>query len=423
MALFSSLALAGLSGLLPGSGGRWFRNRSGHTGFLTLLVTTAVGWCTVYLLLATALAGMPRFPFETEFYAGDSAVLESYRMRQLGVGVAEDERGTILLYGGCAPSTATAEHCDMLGTPPSSIMARAPLGGTDAVIFLVLCAGLVLGFGALSFSLWPGLSADLGLRRSERDASGNGRLARSLDGVFRDGPRYLWGVTWLITAIMAVYVLTEERFSGTAWDVGARVVFGLDNQTGWWIVGAGVAFVVAFAASLLFLRTPLDFVQDTLRFADPTDPTLSRSTERLLEVLVLAYSQGSLVAVSALQKLGRLPGDGCVSVEDCDSPSSFALITCGCPLRSSYHQFVPHAMPWVGDALDGADRSQPIDWQNFYFSGDWVGRALWAGLPPSSRRSDTLLGFGGHTGYLDPPVHEDSPRMRLRDAIRSIVKT
>lgn len=146
------------------------------------------------------------------------------------------------------------------------------------------------------------------------------------------------------------------------------------------------------------------------------------------EVVVLAHSQGSVLAYAAVLP-SRTAGDGVLE--------KLRLVTVGSPLRSLYAA----AFPWyvreadLRDAVHGSDGHPGIGWTNVFRFTDHVGRAVFSpdetiavdsGSRPAGEDRlrhadlpipDPIAGRGvmGHNDYWsDPYVSREVQRIRMR---------
>lgn len=148
--------------------------------------------------------------------------------------------------------------------------------------------------------------------------------------------------------------------------------------------------------SIGFVRVALDVVGDVIFYAAPSrlngdiPALLRRRLAVLLDharrlhpdgvVLVVAHSQGTVVALETLDAIGDAKNVG--------------LLTMGSPIDSLYHRF-------LGQTVRGLDSDGGPRWINLYRDGDPIGG------PIGVHAEDRPIGPGGHTGYWrDPRVHE-----------------
>ena len=142
-------------------------------------------------------------------------------------------------------------------------------------------------------------------------------------------------------------------------------------------------------AALIPLRPLFDVFGDVAFFVVPTDSKLSvlpRAVERLRtllshysqsEVVIVAYSQGCVIALEALR----------------DQPRSALLVTVGSPIESLYHRFLGFQF-----AVERPPRRW--SWINMFRPGDYI-----AGAIPHADHNVTLKCDGGHLYYFaDPEV-------------------
>jgi hypothetical protein len=142
-------------------------------------------------------------------------------------------------------------------------------------------------------------------------------------------------------------------------------------------------------------------------------------------VVVIAHSQGTILAVEALRfhrnvgfsGLKPLPVQN-ASRSDFNSFPEVHLMTMGSPLRQLYERSFPRHFGWAGTAEcppegPNCDHLGVQQWVNVYRSGDYVGRALWQS--PDDPRTyqvrddwfgerpcrERCLGEGAHTHYWD----------------------
>ena len=97
------------------------------------------------------------------------------------------------------------------------------------------------------------------------------------------------------------------------------------------------------------------------------------------KVIVLAHSQGTVIAIDAL---------GSAAVPGCD------LITLGSPIESLYHRF-------LANSLENRPSKQvfPKNWWNLYRNDDYI-----AGPVNLRAVENSEIGAGGHTGYWSEPA-------------------
>jgi hypothetical protein len=202
----------------------------------------------------------------------------------------------------------------------------------------------------------------------------------------------------------------------------------------------GTGFVVALSqmgAIVSVLRPVLALLADIeiyLRVA-PVDRTprarlLDRITSLITHleqagykrIIVVAHSQGTVVAADAL----RLRARNAAQRADDGGPVApgprISLVTMGSPLQNLYAMAFPYLYSWVQDTDTDVDdgtvnarRAGVAQWINLYRSGDYIGRHLWstgtdeeryadqsatvAARSASGESFDTCIGYGGHTGY------------------------
>jgi hypothetical protein len=211
----------------------------------------------------------------------------------------------------------------------------------------------------------------------------------------------------------------------------------------------GVLVVLSrFEAIARVVRPVLDVLLDVdnyLRDRPPTNLPKARMLERMVSlmryishwqrsgrgydaVVVIAHSQGTILAVEALRfhrsvgfsglKPLAKPNDGELSGSAFDRFPEIHLMTMGSPLRQLYERSFPRHFEWAGTAEcppEGpqCDHLGVQQWVNVYRSGDYVGRALWQSPDDSqtyavhadwvgdSHCRERCLGEGAHTHYWD----------------------
>lgn len=209
----------------------------------------------------------------------------------------------------------------------------------------------------------------------------------------------------------------------------------------------GIVAITQLGALITVLRPALALAADIeiyLRVA-PFDRTpRARLLDRMLSlfshlessgysrIVVVAHSQGTVIAADALRLRNRLRAQG-----EAPSPAVAArqprisLITMGSPLQNLYATAFPYLYSWVqdsdADSDDGkvnAAQAGVDQWINLYKSGDYIGRYLWFSgtdderfadnsavigqLSGDGKSFDTCIGYGGHTGYWSHPAVLDA---------------
>ncbi len=149
-------------------------------------------------------------------------------------------------------------------------------------------------------------------------------------------------------------------------------------------------------------------------------------------IVVVAHSQGTVVAADALRLRGRHNAQKAKAEGPPAKPAPrVSLITMGSPLQNLYASAFPYLYSWVqdtdADVDDGsvnAKRAGVAQWINLYKSGDYIGRHLWFSGTDAERYADqsatvgersgkgisfdTCIGYGGHTGYWSHPAVLDA---------------
>lgn len=154
------------------------------------------------------------------------------------------------------------------------------------------------------------------------------------------------------------------------------------------------------------------------RWRDSADPSGKKGYDA---IVVVAHSQGTVITVDLLRYLQHTsradPALDCLRSGTTGIP--VLLLTLGCPLHQIYARRFPHLYRWVASGDLGAPSNTPdmqdlrgvTQWLNLYRSGDYIGRALWRGEGPDAYDTDppkqpapteTCIGPGAHTHYLDP---------------------
>lgn len=219
---------------------------------------------------------------------------------------------------------------------------------------------------------------------------------------------------------------------------------------------AGVLALATFLASRLpLLAKGLDVAYDVATYmriphGAPSDPSpvepprrqILRRYAALLDhirleqaperIVIAAHSQGSMYSLALM--FGDRYRDSADRIEGTSWPlaprlvpdhpeaireqaprveAPVALVTAGCPILQTYAPNFPGQYDWPADrdaviAELAQVGTRGATWRNVYRSGDYLGRALWAGdvcgdEPPLGPLSEHCLGPGQHTGYWGDP--------------------
>lgn len=223
------------------------------------------------------------------------------------------------------------------------------------------------------------------------------------------------------------------------------------NLNAWlfaFLFGAGgIVAITQLSALITLLRPALALAADIeiyLRVAPYDRTPRARLLDRMLSLLshlessgysrivVVAHSQGTVVAADALRLRERLRSQGETAPPAiAEKRPRVSLITMGSPLQNLYATAFPYLYSWVqdsdADTDDGkvnAARAGVDQWINLYKSGDYIGRFLWFSgtdderfadnstvigrLSSDGKSFDTCIGYGGHTGYWSHPAVLDA---------------
>ena len=158
-------------------------------------------------------------------------------------------------------------------------------------------------------------------------------------------------------------------------------------------------------------------------------------------VIIAAHSQGTILTVDLLRFFVK---EAAATTLNSDIASRVEVVTFGSPLEQLYARHFPHLYDWVhteDDAAVAKERNQlqvapPMrakpqiadigvkSWTNLYYSGDYIGRALWfpldsdrKWLPDASvtdgSRYERCLGWGTHTSYWESAEVADEIGSRI----------
>lgn len=137
------------------------------------------------------------------------------------------------------------------------------------------------------------------------------------------------------------------------------------------------------------------------------------------EIIVIAHSQGTVIAADVLRYLNKVPDKRLAAIND--ETIKLRLFTMGSPLRQLYSEAFPYLYRWITEA-DAAEQMMDLSpdptrltvkqWANVYCSGDYVGRNIWPApearlwvrgrpKPGNDARVDFCAGAGAHTHYWD----------------------
>ncbi|MEZ4319426.1 MAG: hypothetical protein R3F61_18065 [Myxococcota bacterium] len=280
----------------------------------------------------------------------------------------------------------------------------APLG--PRALIYVLFSALIVVIPALVTALHvaPGLLSDAGVQPLvawwKNDPS---QVGERLDAMVRDGPA--WTVLLLFGAALVGLGACGAELYVPEFSIGAAMEGQLGPLLRYLETTSGLV-AISLAALLTATSTPLDLLQDSVRFFDGGQAAwVAQIRTRQLgilerahglgarEVLIIAHSQGTLVA-SMLTGVEVGPSE----------PVMPRLVTLGSPIGSLYRHLLP-SLARRAVELTGAGHPQHV--KNLWFDTDYVGRAYGV--------RDQSLGFGGHTRYFD--LSQSEVRKTLRAAI------
>jgi hypothetical protein len=117
-------------------------------------------------------------------------------------------------------------------------------------------------------------------------------------------------------------------------------------------------------------------------------------------IVIIAHSQGTIIAVEALRKAYSVPARGM-------SASQIALVTMGSPLTHIYQYYFPRQYGPLTDEY-WAGLSNLFQWKNLHRPDDYVGTSITA--PPDLVKNFLIPKNRGHINYWrdrDVLVHID----------------
>ncbi len=387
-----------------------------------------------YLMLVGAASLAPDAERMVVSNGRDFAVLEASTTQ---AGADDTVQGWVRLYGSrCdSPGTLTGESLEILGldrlftaSEPEryvcyvrdvlpSEFATLPLGPSDLLIVVSCMLVLAMVGSVLVIHVLPGAASDSGMgplfgwwiapAGSSKSGADVTRTRDRLDWGIRQGPSMLL-TALLVVMLVAFFVLVAETCDLIS--IGAMLELHLGVMLRF-VQLAGIAIAASITGVLSATQMPLDLVQDAVRFFDGGQrgfvEAVVQRQRNVLEaarrngverVLVVAHSQGTLVAAALLRSEGE---EGRI-VRD----QVTGFVTLGSPLNSIYARWMPNVAHLACTAMI-CDDLAPCFRKNLYFHSDYVGRRMWHadGVPrhcdARNVGEDIALGYGGHTRYFD----------------------
>ncbi|MFP5247183.1 MAG: hypothetical protein ACLGH0_10855, partial [Thermoanaerobaculia bacterium] len=179
----------------------------------------------------------------------------------------------------------------------------------------------------------------------------------------------------------------------------------------------GKRFIKIFRAAVDVLLDVDNYLRESPKDAAPRARIAERfvsllrhlAREQYDSVVIVAHSQGTVIAADVLRYLTHAPDPALANVK-------IFLYTMGSPLRQLYAQAFPYLYDWIvsPDAAPDATKLGVLQWANVYCSGDYVGRNVWSSriwirkqpVPPAFDANgnplpqvDFCAGAGAHTHY------------------------
>jgi hypothetical protein len=195
----------------------------------------------------------------------------------------------------------------------------------------------------------------------------------------------------------------------------------------------GKRFIKTFRAAVDVLLDVDNYLRESPKDAAPRARIAERFVSLLRhlceagydQIVIIAHSQGTVIAADALRYLNNVPDDALKPI--IDGRIQLRLFTMGSPLRQLYAKAFPYLYSWIKDEKVTAEMTSPDpkkltlqQWANVYCSGDYVGRnlwipetedQLWVRARPTPNATDdqgNVLGYvefcagaGAHTHYWD----------------------